>query len=899
MANIDITLKRKLSSGEDILHPTTNWGQVESKPSTFTPTAHNHIGSDISDSNPSYFINNATGSSGVWTATVSGITSLYDGLYVIFKLPSSGGSTCWLNINGLGSKQIFRYSTSALTTHFNTNYIIPLVYDSILNGGCWVIASDTYYSSEDYNMRWENSLIMGADCNGYHLLMQGIDGKMYPVTAGGDGSSTTNAVSTAELLLGGKMLYFGTSANVVANQSVGSSYFYEGEYSGEGEYWMNQASGWATAGLPFYIVGSLNANGNFVLDNASYTSFLTQDLPTTDDGKLYIQVGFMNDTWDAWRLQIDHPIYQYKDGKLRLYIPEHTHSEYLKYNPDGDGIAIAYDDSNPTIDGQYVGGGHIFGADGNSANGYLAAKVLFAEGVTHSVDGLYVGSMNKSTGGTGTQVASSNGTLYYQGTDLNSKYLQLSGGTLTGSTIISQAQINGDTSAFVSPHLALNTTTAVDTTGFVGMTFATSTSANYGWSYGAQRTSNGNGDLIWRNHDSSATGVEKMRLYDNGNLTVTGTVTAPTFVGALTGTASGNLTSASSLDPSKVSQTASYRFVTDTEKGTWNGKQDALGFTPYNATNPAGYITASGSITGNAATATKLASARSISLTGDITGTATFDGSANASIDTTIAVSIPITSITNLTSTLAAKAPLDSPSLYGTPTAPTASSGNSSTQIATTAFVQGEISAAGSVSPDLVEWFYVGTSTDGDTLTDITVNSVDLGESFDFDNYDYKFVYDGWTSTEDNSRPYVRLDADSTAGRHSFVYQRVTLTAATTGTESIAGEYGATSTYIDTGVELGTVSTGTLTQSQIEFIISRGRQNRAGYYTYLVRGDGAAAAGEYIQTDATTYSGTCMSRFSGSYASTNSTLTQIYFYHSINFGSIDANKIAVYKRRKQ
>lgn len=33
-------------------------------------------------------------------------------------------------------------------------------------------------------------------------------------------------------------------------------------------------------------------------------------------------------------------------------------------------------------------------------------------------------------------------------------------------------------------------------------------------------------------------------------------------------------------NPANISQTASYRFVTDTEKGTWNGKQDALGFTP-------------------------------------------------------------------------------------------------------------------------------------------------------------------------------------------------------------------------------------------------------------------------------------------------------------------------------
>jgi hypothetical protein len=38
----------------------------------------------------------------------------------------------------------------------------------------------------------------------------------------------------------------------------------------------------------------------------------------------------------------------------------------------------------------------------------------------------------------------------------------------------------------------------------------------------------------------------------------------------------------------------------------------ALGFTPYNATNPSGYITSTASITGNAATATVLATARSI-----------------------------------------------------------------------------------------------------------------------------------------------------------------------------------------------------------------------------------------------------------------------------------------------
>lgn len=49
--------------------------------------------------------------------------------------------------------------------------------------------------------------------------------------------------------------------------------------------------------------------------------------------------------------------------------------------------------------------------------------------------------------------------------------------------------------------------------------------------------------------------------------------------------------------------------------------------------------TVTGSVTGNSGTATKLATARDIALTGDVTGTASFDGSANASIASTLAAS--------------------------------------------------------------------------------------------------------------------------------------------------------------------------------------------------------------------------------------------------------------------
>ena len=97
----------------------------------------------------------------------------------------------------------------------------------------------------------------------------------------------------------------------------------------------------------------------------------------------------------------------------------------------------------------------------------------------------------------------------------------------------------------------------------------------------------GIGDTYW-SYPSTMAKTGHLYTYDSGqNATFPAKVTATTFAGAL----SGNATSA----------------------------------------------TTASSCTGNSATATKLATARTISLTGDVTGSASFDGSANASITATVA----------------------------------------------------------------------------------------------------------------------------------------------------------------------------------------------------------------------------------------------------------------------
>lgn len=96
------------------------------------------------------------------------------------------------------------------------------------------------------------------------------------------------------------------------------------------------------------------------------------------------------------------------------------------------------------------------------------------------------------------------------------------------------------------------------------------------------------------------------------DLIVTG---ASRFIGNIYGTLKGNADTATALTTSAGSTTQPVYFS--------SGKPVAITGTIANSTS------------GNAATATKLQTARTISLTGSVTGSGSFDGSGNLSIATT------------------------------------------------------------------------------------------------------------------------------------------------------------------------------------------------------------------------------------------------------------------------
>ena len=119
-------------------------------------------------------------------------------------------------------------------------------------------------------------------------------------------------------------------------------------------------------------------------------------------------------------------------------------------------------------------------------------------------------------------------------------------------------------------------------------------------------------------------------------------------------------------------------------------------------TGTSGFLKKTAADTWSLDTNTYLTGNQTITLTGDVSGSGTTSITVTVADDSHNHI---ISNVDGLQSSLDDKAPLASPALTGTPTAPTASAGTSTTQIATTAYVQGEL---GGVEPTIHPMFIIG-----------------------------------------------------------------------------------------------------------------------------------------------------------------------------------------------
>ncbi len=287
------------------------------------------------NSHISYGSVDSTSTSTVFTATVSGVTELVDGTSVMLRngvVNSATGFT--LNVNGLGAKPVYSsmHNATADTTIYKSDYTMLFVYDSTrVSGGCWICyrGYNTNDNTIGYQIRTNSQRMYATDKTyRYRILLEVDDTHYMPVNKSTSTSadvSKESSMNTREFRLGGKILYYCYTSAISANAQFGAIYHWEQYILNLGYSFNNTNSALElTQWSPVYMVAEKSATNEGMAKLVS--PYYTQSLPNSEDGKLYIFLGQAYSTTNI-EMVLEHPIYEYKNGGIRLYRDYYTTTE--------------------------------------------------------------------------------------------------------------------------------------------------------------------------------------------------------------------------------------------------------------------------------------------------------------------------------------------------------------------------------------------------------------------------------------------------------------------------------------------------------------------------------------------------------------------------------------------
>lgn len=264
-----------------------------------------------------------------WVGTDNTITSLYSGLTVAFKIAFAGHGTYGtsLNINSLGEHPVIANATTLVSTRYPVGSIVILTYDATATGGIyqnstsattvtgvWKIAdynSDT--NTLAYQVRHNNgTYLAGTVLYRYQLLVSKNETTLIPLNTVSNSTATNKTLTTEAFNPFGEILYYGSATQVNANGNIIAASLYN-RMNFDLRYSTNIGTT-LTNNKDVFLVCVPQSNGLVKL----HTTPISQTLPTTDDGKVYIYLGHASSTYQV-ELGLNHPVYQFKGDKLSYY----------------------------------------------------------------------------------------------------------------------------------------------------------------------------------------------------------------------------------------------------------------------------------------------------------------------------------------------------------------------------------------------------------------------------------------------------------------------------------------------------------------------------------------------------------------------------------------------------
>ena len=319
-------------------------------------------------------IGTQTAATASWTGNIA-VDALYNGLTINYFLPYAGVSSTNVTLNltladgttTTGAKNVY-LSTVRLTTHYGAGRVIQMTYYSAgaisISGTAttddrWVC--DAYYDTNTFYSICRNYTIIKAGAVGifkYTFILENSDGRWESIVTSSS-TGTGKSRNTHGFKIDDFMLMY-ANKNFTENQSPdGSSCFIYYTPLVDARYSFNVANNATygfTAGEHVYLVGTINStDGLFYLD----TTWWTQTLPNTADGKIYIHLGLAFDYYRMIFTQ-DRSMFQYVNGKLRHYIQDTSINGYT--------IEKSVPSNAEFTDTTYTGGTGISIGTGNAIN---------------------------------------------------------------------------------------------------------------------------------------------------------------------------------------------------------------------------------------------------------------------------------------------------------------------------------------------------------------------------------------------------------------------------------------------------------------------------------------------------------------------------------------------------
>ena len=281
-----------------------------------------------------------------WNVVDESVTEYRDGMIVCVKVPVAGNGSygTGLQINSLGYKPVVFNVNSMIGTRYSVGAVVWAVYNSTQTAsmyvnsasastitGCWqVMDYDTNTTSIYTLQRYNGTRVVSADLLRYVIAFRKNETTIVPIhSVAGTGTAENTAVTTANKTMTtesfdpfGEIYQYATNTKIAANGSVNLSTLRTQCASVDARYIFN-CNKTLTAQRELYLVVDLQSDGMVKL--ATSVNPWAQTLPSTNDGHLYILLGYAYSTYQM-ELYYYHPIYYHDGTQLRQYRGDKTFS---------------------------------------------------------------------------------------------------------------------------------------------------------------------------------------------------------------------------------------------------------------------------------------------------------------------------------------------------------------------------------------------------------------------------------------------------------------------------------------------------------------------------------------------------------------------------------------------